>query len=148
MIPKEHSFRGSAALRAGITYTLAVFVVAFAVGAIRVTLVAPRTGALLAVLLEAPIVLAVSWQVSRWCTRRLHVSREPRVRALMGAVAFTALMLLELGFSVLLFGETFGNFLAKYSTLPGVVGLATQAGFAIIPWIQGRLASEGDLHRA
>jgi hypothetical protein len=67
-----------AATWAGIVYTLGVFVFAFVVGAIRVTLVAPRTGALLAVLIESPIVLAVSWQVSLWCTRRFNVSSDTR----------------------------------------------------------------------
>ena len=81
---------------AGIAYTLGVFAFAFAVGTVRVTLVAPRLGTLLAVVLEAPIVLAVSWQVSLWCTRRFNVSRDSRARILMGALAFSILMLLEL----------------------------------------------------
>jgi hypothetical protein len=69
------------ASRAGIAYTLGVFVIAFVVGTIRVTLVAPRLGALIAVVLEAPIVLVVSWQVSLWCNRRFNMSRDTRARA-------------------------------------------------------------------
>jgi hypothetical protein len=53
-----------AASWAGFAYALGVFVFAFAVGTIRVTLVAPLLGKLLAVIIEAPIVLAVSWRVS------------------------------------------------------------------------------------
>jgi hypothetical protein len=130
-----------AASRAGIAYTLCVFVFAFVVGTIRVTLVAPRLGTLLAVVLEAPIVLAVSWRVSLWCNRRFNVSRDPRARTLMGAVAFSVLMLLELGVSVLAFGETLDHYFAKYASTPGVIGLAMQVCFATIPWVQCHLRS-------
>jgi hypothetical protein len=126
---------------AGIAYTVGVFLVAFVVGAIRVTLVAPRLGSLLAVVLEAPIVLAVSWRFSPWCVRRFDVSRDSSTRLLMGAVAFGVLMLLELGFSVLVFGEAVDRYLAKFASAPGVVGLATQVCFAALPWIQGRWRS-------
>jgi hypothetical protein len=124
---------------AAFAYTLGVFVFAFAAGTIRVTLVAPRLGTLLAVIIEAPIVLAVSWRVSLWCTRRFNVSRDARARILMGAVAFAVLMLLELGFSVLVFGETVGHYFAKYTSTPGVIGLVMQGCFATLPWIQSHV---------
>jgi hypothetical protein len=129
---------------AGIAYTLCVFVFAFAVGTIRITLVAPRLGTLLAVILEAPIVLAASWPVSLWCIRRFRVSSHPRARALMGIVAFLALMLLELGVSILAFGETLDRYFSKYATTPGVVGLAMQICFATIPWVQIHSPSGAD----
>jgi hypothetical protein len=131
-----------AASRAGIAYTLGVFVFAFVVGTIRVTLVAPRVGELLAVILEAPIVLAFSWRVSMWCIRRFNVRRDSRTRVLMGAVAFSSLMLLELGVAVLAFGETLDHYFAKFATTPGVIGLAMQVCFAAIPWVQSHLRSE------
>ena len=136
-----------AASWAGIAYTVGVFAFAFAVGTIRVTLVAPRLGTLLAVVLEAPIVLAVSWRVSLWCTRRFNVSRDSRARILMGAVAFSVLMLLELGFSVLVFGETVDHYFAKYASTPGVIGLAMQVCFATLPWVQFHLRSRNRLDR-
>ncbi len=131
-----------AASWAGIAYTVGVFAFAFAVGTIRVMLVAPRLGTLLAEMLEAPIVLAVSWRVSLWCTRRFNVSRDARARVMMGAVAFSVLMLLELGFSVLVFGETIDHYLAKYGSTPGVIGLAMQVCFATLPWVQCHLVPE------
>lgn len=137
-----NSIEWRAALWAGLVYTIGVFVFAFAIGTIRVTMVAPRLGALLAVILEAPVVLAVSWRVSSWCTGRFNVSRDSRSRTLMGAAAFSILMLLELSFSVLVFGETVGHYFAKYATTPGIFGLAMQVCFATIPWIQGHLRSE------
>ena len=130
-----------AASWAGFAYTLGVFVFAFAVGTIRVTLVAPRLGTLLAVIIAAPIVLAVSWRVSLWCTQGFNVSRDARARILMGAAAFAILMLLELGFSVLVFGETVSHYLGKYTSTTGVIGLAMQVCFAMLPWIQSHLPS-------
>ena len=128
-----------AALRAGIAYTISVFVFAFAVGTVRVTLVVPRLGPLLAVIIEAPIVLAVSWLASLWCTRRFNVSRDASARTLMGAVAFTFLMLLELGFSVFVFGEPVGHYFEKYTSTPGAIGLVMQGCFATLPWVQCHL---------
>lgn len=131
-----------AASRAGLAYTAAVFAFAFMVGAIRVTLVAPRLGDLVAVLLEAPIVLAVSWRLARWCTRRFRVSADSRYRGLMGVVAFVFLMALEFSVSVLAFGETSDRYFAKLATTPGIVGLVTQICFASIPWVQRFFPSE------
>jgi hypothetical protein len=131
---------------AGIAYMLGTFVFAFLFGAIRVTLIAPRFGDVVAVLLEAPIVLAVSWRLSLWCVRRFNVSRDGRTRALMGTVAFSALMLLELGFAVFAFGEPIDDYFANFALTAGMIGLATQVCFATIPWIQSRLRSETHHH--
>jgi hypothetical protein len=139
------SIDSRAAFWAGIAYTVGVFVVAFAVGMIRVTLVVPRLGPLLAVVLEAPIVLAVSWRVSLWCTRRFNVSRHFRVRILMGTVAFSLLMFLELSFAVLVFGEAVDHYFAKFASIPGAIGLAMQVCFATLPWVQCHLRSGASL---
>lgn len=124
-----------------VAYTAIVFVFAFAVGAIRVTQIAPRLGAVPAVLLEAPIVLAASWRVSLWCNRRFRVDRDSRVRTLMGVVAFTLLISLELSFSVFMFGETVGHYLVRIASISGAIGLATQVCFAAIPWFQCRFSA-------
>jgi hypothetical protein len=93
------------------------------------------------VIIEAPIVRAVSWRVSLWCTQGFNVSRDARARIWMGATAFAILMLLELGFSVLVFGETVSHYLGKYTSTTGVIGLAMQVCFAMLPWIQSHLPS-------
>jgi len=129
------------AILAGVVYTLIVFVIAFAVGTIRVTLVAPRLGALVAVIIEAPIVLAASWGVSLWCNRRFNVSRDHDTRVMMGVVAFSVLMVLELSVSVWVFGETLEHCFAKYGTMPGAIGLTMQLCFATVPRIQSALSS-------
>lgn len=129
----------STAARTGILYTLVVFAIAFAVGVIRVTQLAPRVGDLLAVLCEAPVVLGFSWVISGWCIRRFKVDASSSARIQMGVVAFVTLQLLELGVAVLAFGESPEAHFAKWATAPGLVGLIMQAGFAAIPWIQWRV---------
>jgi hypothetical protein len=121
-------------------YACIVFMFAFAIGALRVLVIAPRVGALVAVILEGPVVLAFSWMVSRWCCRRFRPGRDDRSRLLMGLVAFALLMLTEFGTSILAFGESVDRYMARNASAPGLVGFAMQVGFAVIPWIQHRLA--------
>ena len=63
------------ATEAGALYAIIVFLIGFILGTIRVLLVAPRLGETTAVILEAPMMLAASWFVCRWCVDRLDVRR-------------------------------------------------------------------------
>jgi hypothetical protein len=125
-----------AAIKAGGTYFSSVFIVAFMLGSFRVLVMVPRFGEIVSVSIEAPIILAVSWFVSRWTTGKFGVAREVPPRLLMGAVAFALLMLAELGLSVLVFGRSVETYFAAYWSAQGVIGLAAQIGFAFIPMIQ------------
>ena len=49
--------------------------------------------------------LVVSWYLARWCTRRFDVPATMAARALMGAVAFVVLMIMEAGIGALLFDQ-------------------------------------------
>ena len=62
-------------VKAAFAYVTPVFAVAFVLGALRVTLVAPVAGPLLAVALEVPVVLALSWIVAgrEWISRPFFV---------------------------------------------------------------------------
>ena len=55
-------------LKAGTAYFLVVFTFAFAMGVLRVLVLVPRMGEVAAVLIEVPLVVAVSWWVCRWAT--------------------------------------------------------------------------------
>lgn len=123
---------------AGVAYVAMVFPVAFAFGTARVLLVAPRVGETVAVLLEAPLILAVSWLASRVCVRRFQVPPAVAARLAMGATAFLLLMLAELGLGLGLFGQTFEAVLAGFGSAPGAIGLAAQLGFALVPFLQIR----------
>lgn len=122
-------------VRSGIIYCLAVFVLAFALGTVRVLWVTPRVGPVIAVLLETPLVLLAGWIVARRVLRGAP-DGDMGGRVLMGALAFILLMALEFGLGDLL-GRPIGDQLAGMGTPAGVIGLAGQVVFAAIPALQG-----------
>ena len=70
----------------GFRYFAGVFSAAFLLGVVRTLWLAPAIGAAPAVLVETPIVLAISWW---WCRRLLAHQPLPLAgRALMGGSAF------------------------------------------------------------
>jgi hypothetical protein len=115
---------------AALTYVAVVFAVAFALGALRLLVVIPLTGPLIAVALEVPVVLALSWWVAGRVLMRWPLARPGRLA--MGALAFGLLMLAELALATAL-GQTPGQFIAAIATPAGALGLAGQVGFAVIP---------------
>ncbi len=124
------------ATKAGALYAIVVLSIGFILGTIRVLLLAPRLGETTAVIIEAPIMLAVSWFVCRWCVDRLDVRRTVAARSLMGLVAFTVLMSGEVGLDAV-FGRSLADQLAAYKSPSGAIGLTAQVIFAMFPVIQG-----------
>lgn len=120
----------SPAVKSALAYVLPVFVLAFCLGALRVTLVAPRTGALAAVALEVPVVLALSWVIAARVLRRWPLGGPGRLG--MGALPFAVLMALELA-TALGFGQSVRGFFGAMATPAGALGLAGQIGFGLIP---------------
>ncbi len=118
-------------VKAGLAYTIPVFAVAFVLGAVRVTVIAPAIGPVLAVALEVPLVLTLSWFVAGRVLTLWPDSNRPALALL----AFILLMLLELA-TALAFGQTPGQFLAAMATPAGALGLAGQIGFALIPLVR------------
>jgi hypothetical protein len=130
--------RRQTSIQAGFAYALSVFLVGFCLGTIRTLIVAPRVGSTFAVLLEMPIILVVSWWMSRWCIQRFKVGAGTADRALMGAIAFAVLMFAEFTMSVLLFHRSPADYIATYASTPGAFGLIAQICFALIPFVQSR----------
>lgn len=120
-------------VKAAMAYTLSVFAMAFGIGAVRVTFVAPQTGPLIAVALEVPLVLAVSWIVAGRVLSRWPLG--PAQRAAMALLSFALLMVLEL-LTALAFGQPPTQFLSAMTTPAGALGLAGQIGFALIPLVR------------
>ena len=123
------------ATKAGALYAIVVFSIGFVLGTIRVLLLAPRLGETIAVIVEAPVILAASWFVCRWCVDRLDVRRTVSARSLMGLVAFLVLISAEVGMGAM-FGRSLGDQLAGYGSAAGVIGLAAQVVFATFPVLQ------------
>jgi hypothetical protein len=120
------------ALKAGIAYVLTVFAVGFALGAIRVTFIAPAAGPLAAVLIELPFMLTASWFAAKWLTEAMHVPGTLAARVMMGSIAFVLLMIIETLFG-LAFGRSFASQLSDLQQAAGLAGLAGQIMFALMP---------------
>jgi hypothetical protein len=125
------------ATKAGALYAILVFLIGFILGTIRVLLVAPHVGETIAVIIEAPIILAASWLLCGWCVDRLDVTATVPTRSLMGLVAFLVLMLAEVGLGAVL-GRSLADQLTNYGSPAGAIGLAAQVIFATFPVIQIR----------
>jgi hypothetical protein len=125
------------AIEAGSVYAIIVFAIGFILGTIRVLLVAPRLGETTAVIIEAPMMLAASWFVCRWCVGRLSVRRTVPPRLLMGLVGFLVLMSAEVALGTVL-GRSLVDQVAAYKSTPGAIGLSAQMVFAVFPVIQVR----------
>jgi hypothetical protein len=115
-----------------------VFALGFVLGALRETVVAPRLGALAAVLIEVPVMLAASYAAAGVLVRRLAVPDGVAPRLAMGGVAFALLMLAETLVGVVLLGRSPADQLTAYAHPREEVGLAAQIGFALMPLIAGR----------
>jgi hypothetical protein len=126
------------ALQAGSIYFLLIFGLGFVLGTLRVLVVAPRLGALAAVLAELPVILTAAWLVCARVTAGFRVPRSWQARLVMGGIAFALLMLAELGLSVVLLGNSLVDYLAAYRAVDGALGLAGQVAFAVFPLAQAR----------
>ena len=126
------------ALKAGLIYFALVFAAGFVLGTGRVLLLAPAAGEIAAVLIELPIMLAISWFACGWVIRRHSDPRLLGARAITGAAAFVLLMLAELALAIFVFGRSVDVFLGSFETPAGAIGLAGQIAFAIFPLLQLR----------
>jgi hypothetical protein len=126
------------AVEAGVTYFAIVFAAGLALGTVRVLLLVPQLGELLAALLELPIMLGISWFVCAKLIARYQVPPRIPARLTMGAVAFGLLMLAELALSLTLFGRSMTDFVQALATSHGMTGLAGQVLFGLMPAIARR----------
>ncbi len=124
------------AAKAGLAYFGVVFAAGFLLGTLRVLFLIPRLGESSAVLLELPIMLAVSWMACRWLITRFDVPTALVARLVMGGLAFAVLMTAEVSVSVIGFGRTLSAHLEQYRQFPALIGLAGQIAFAMFPVIQ------------
>lgn len=123
-------------LHAGLAYFLIVFTIAFALGIVRTLVIAPAIGATTAVVTEVPIILVVSWFAARQIVTHYALARATD-RAYAGLVAFILLMLAELALAVQ-FGRTPAQWAASLVAVPGIIGLAGQIIFALMPLLVAR----------
>lgn len=124
------------AIIAGLAYSLVIFGVGFAFGIMRILQLMPLFGDTLAVLVELPVILVVSWIICRWLIENWQVPESLAVRLIMGGVAFASLIVAEFGLASIAFARSPSQQLTFYTQFPALLGLAGQILFALFPAIQ------------
>lgn len=125
----------SAALR----YFGLVFAAGFALGVLRRLVLLRWCGETAAVLIELPVILAISWWVSRWILARRGGEWGASPRLAMGGFALLFLLVAEAVLASTLGGASLLEHLRSYRQAPQWIGLPGQSAFALIPWLQGLL---------
>lgn len=132
---------------AGTLYFLIMFAIGFVLGTLRVLVIIPAIGAVGAVIVELPVMLGLSWVTSHRLTRTRPGLSDAPSRLTMGATAFALLILAELVLSLTLFARSPAEFQDELGTPHGLIGLAGQVAFALIPWAQLVIATRRDFRR-
>lgn len=125
------------AIRAGLRYGLEAFALGFVLGTIRVTLLAPHVGTLVATAIELPVMLMATGWRARLLVGASVALQGAADRAVMGFTAFVLLLLCELTLAVAL-GTPPQQWLADLSCPAGALGLTGQALFALLPLLVAR----------
>lgn len=128
----------SIALAAGIYVALA-FAAGFAFGVLREMVLRPLTGEIVALSIEAPVMLAVCFVAARWTVRHVLPASGIGECLVMGLAAFALLIGLEIAGSLLLRGLSFEGWLAQLATARGMISLALFAAFAAMPALATKL---------
>lgn len=134
----EGAFPGTwlAVIKAGSAYFAVVFFCAFLFGICRGLVLTPVLGKAGAVLVELPLVLAISWLSSTFLIARFGISGSLMQRLAMGALALSLTMFAEVGFSIFVFRQPLPVYANSIWNLAGLLGLSGQLGFALIPTVQ------------
>jgi predicted Abi (CAAX) family protease len=133
MTPARHT------IQAGAAYFAIVFAVGFALGTVRTLFLAPRLGEQLAVIIELPLILGASWLACGWVLRRWPVEPATGPRLTMGAAALALLILAEIALSLTAFDRSLADYFRNFTTLHGLIGLAGQIVFALMPLLRARI---------
>lgn len=123
------------ALRAGLSYFALIFAAGFMLGTLRVLVLEPALGRQIAVVIELPVMLALSWWAAGFLTRGKDRLGTPTARLKMGATGFVLLIAGEIGLTLIL-GGTLSSFASELFTPPGLTGLSGQVVFALTPWLR------------
>lgn len=123
-------------VKAAIFYFIIVFVIGFVLGTLRVLVIAPYVGGEVAILMELPAMLAISWIACVWIIYRCAVPNKFAPRFIMGSIAFVLLMAAETCVSMFAFQRTIVQHFESYQSAAAVIGFSAQVVFALFPLIQ------------
>ncbi len=124
--------------KAGLAYFALVFSAGFILGTVRVLWILPRLGARAAELMEAPIMIAVSFFAARWVVRRRKLPASLQTRLGTGLVALGLLLAAEFSFVLWVRGLTFRAYIATQDPIAGTAYLISLVVFAVLPLLVAR----------
>ena len=126
------------AIKAGVLYCGMVFAAGFGLGVMRTLFVAPLSGEFVGVLLEAPMMLAISWNACGWVAERLDVPQPFLDRLVVGGVALAMLIFAEAVVALFAENRSLTDYFVSYARSAMLLGLLAQLAFAVFPMVQRR----------
>lgn len=121
-------------------YVAVTFVAGFALGVLREFVVRPAVGEIAALLIEAPMMLAISFLAARWMIAQFMPGSGARAHLAMGLIALALLIGLEFVVGMALPSPVLEKWLARLQTPAGLISLALYAAFAVMPSLAARRA--------
>lgn len=113
-------------------YFALTFAVGFVLGSIRINVLTPRVGPVVAVLIECPLILLASFLIARWVLARHAPTANALRRLAIGGVAFAMLIAAEMALSAAS-GIWPRAFVDSLLTPARAIGLGGQMLFAVLP---------------
>lgn len=110
-----------------------VFAIGFVLGTIRTLLIVPHVGERRAEMLEAPIMILVSFLMARWVVRQMGVPYIISQRLMMGAIGLLLLLAAEFGFVLWLRGIPLQQYFATRDPVAESVYYSALLVFALAP---------------
>jgi hypothetical protein len=126
------------ALAAAALYFALVFAVGFILGPVRLLLLEPMVGNTIAVVIEAPFMLAAIVWAARYVSRRMELSLMQPDLLIMGCGAAVLVLLSDLAIGVPLRGITMADQLNYLAAPAGRLYLVLVAVFALAPAVLAR----------
>jgi hypothetical protein len=128
--------RSQALLQSGLVYFAVVYACGFLAGTARELLLKPALGQTASLLIEAPVMLAVSYRVARWVVRNAggaggYLTASEKLA--IGLIAFTILIAAEIVLAHLMRGWSFSDWLNHLATTDGLISLLLFVAFALMP---------------
>ncbi len=127
--------------KAGVLYFAIVFGAGFVLGTVRTLWLIPRVGTRIAELMEAPIMLVITFAAARWIVLRLASPARSSARLGIGAIALGLLLFAEFGLVLWLRGISIREYLATRDPVSGTVYYAMLGLFGLMPLLVGRRSS-------
>jgi hypothetical protein len=125
-------------IKAGAVYFLLLFALGWVLGPVRELVLAPRVGRAVALLVEAPVMIAAMALAARWVVRRFAFAPDPIPRAGIGATALVLLLAFELAGVRWVRELSLAEYLATFDWIGGAVTVATFLLFAAMPALVAR----------